>query len=186
MSVSPPEQPVVLRGPHRPDLLRDECLADILSATAARVPKHAALIWGERVVSYEELDRAGQVIGAALRNHGATPGTIVGLLLPRGADLLIAQAGITNSGAAWLPFDADTPLDRVQTCLRDAKAVALVSCRECLPRLAKLPVPVLAVEDLLARGGPHGSAAVSDREPSPARSGPPLKRRRIGRLRVVA
>ena len=95
----------------------------------------------------------------------------MGLLLPRGADLLIAQAGITNSGAAWLPFDADTPLDRVQTCLRDAKAIALVSCRECLPRLAKLPVPVLAVEDLLARGVPHGSAAPSDREPSPARSG---------------
>ena len=173
MSVSPPEQPVVLRGPHRPDLLRDECLADILSATAARVPKHAALIWGQQVVSYEELDRAAKKIGAALRNHGATPGTIVGLLLPRGADLLIAQAGITNSGAAWLPFDADTPLDRVQTCLHDAKAVALVSCRECLPRLAKLPVPVLAVEDLLARGGPHGSAAVSDREPSPVRGPSP-------------
>ena len=76
--------------------------------------------------------------------------TIVGLFLPRGADLLIAQAGITNSGAAWLPFDADTPLDRVQTCLQSAKAIALVSCREWLPRLAKLPVPVLAVEDLLA------------------------------------
>ena len=67
MSVSPPDQPIVLRGPHRPDLLRDECLADILAATAARVPKRAALIWGQRAVSYEELDRSAKKIGVALR-----------------------------------------------------------------------------------------------------------------------
>ena len=66
MSTQPIDQPVVLRGPQRPDLLRDECLADILSATAARVPKRAALIWGERIVSYEELDRSARKIGAAL------------------------------------------------------------------------------------------------------------------------
>lgn len=35
---------------------------------------------------------------------------------------MIAQAGITKSGAAWLPFDADAPLDRVKTWLRSANS----------------------------------------------------------------
>ena len=140
--------PAVLRGPNRPDLLREESLADILTATARRLPQQPALIWGERVVSYGELDAASGIIGGALAQRGAAPGLIVGLFLPRGADLLIAQAGITKSGAAWLPFDADTPLERIKTCLQYADAVGLVTCREWLPRLQNFPVPVWPVEDL--------------------------------------
>ena len=83
--------------------------------------------------------------GAARRRAGSS-----GLFLPRGADLLIAQAGITKSGAAWLPFDAETPLERIKTCLQSANAIGLVTCREWLPRLAELKVPAWAVEDLLA------------------------------------
>jgi len=141
--------PVILRGPNRPDLLRDECLADILAATARRVPRQTALIWGERVVSYGELDSVTSKIAGALIRHGAKPGKVVGVFMPRGADLLIAQAGITKSGAAWLPFDAETPLERVKVCLQSANACGLVTCRDWLPRLAGVSVPVWAVEDLL-------------------------------------
>lgn len=140
--------PCVLRGPDRPDLLRDETLGDLLTATAARRPRHPALIWGQRTITYAELEFDRQAIARALAGQGATPGKIIGLLLPRGADLLIAQAAVTGSGAAWLPFDAETPLDRVQTCLASAGALGLVTTRAWLPRLAGLPVPVWAVEDL--------------------------------------
>ena len=33
--------------------------------------------------------------------------------MARGVELLIAQIAITKSGAAWLPFDADAPVDRI-------------------------------------------------------------------------
>ena len=143
-------EPAVLRGPHRPDLLRSETLPEILAATAARRPQHPALIWGGRVVTYGELESEGTRLGAALRIRGAGPGRMVGLWLPRGADLLIAQAGIAKSGAAWLPFDAQTPLDRMQACLRTAQAMGVVTTREWLPRLKALSVPAWAGEDLLA------------------------------------
>lgn len=139
----------VLRGPDRPDLLRAESLADILAATAAKAPQQPALIWGARVVTYSGLLVASRVIGDALAGRGAAPGQVVGLFLPRGADLLIAQAGITQSGAAWLPFDAEAPLDRIALCLQSARAAGLVTCREWLPRLRGFSLPVWAVEDLL-------------------------------------
>jgi non-ribosomal peptide synthetase component F len=140
----------ILRGPARPDLLRDECLADILSLTARLRPQHPALIWGKRIVTYSELALASEVIAGALARRSAAAGQVVGLWLPRGADLLIGQAGITASGAAWLPFDAETPLERIQTCLESAQACGIVTCREWLPHLKKLAVPTWAVEDLLA------------------------------------
>ncbi len=46
--------------------------------------------------------------------------------MARGLDLLVAQIGITFSGAAWLPFDAEAPADRVGICLGDAAAKALL------------------------------------------------------------
>ncbi len=142
-SAAPP--PAILRGPARPDLLREESLAEILSATAKKRPHQPALIWGDRVVSYGELDAASDAIGSALAQHGAAPGKVIGLFLPRGADLLIAQAGIAQSGAAWLPFDADTPLERIRTCLRDANAIGIVTCREWLPRMKNSGTGILPV-----------------------------------------
>ena len=106
---------MILRGDTRPDLLREECLPDILRATARRRPAHPALVWRERVVTYRELDEASDVAAAALRRGGAAAGRIVGLFLPRGPELLILQAAITKSGAAWLPFDAETPRQRIET-----------------------------------------------------------------------
>ena len=148
LAEQPPAGGAVLRGPPRPDLLRDECLGGILAATARRRPGHPALIWGPRVVTYQELDAASERLAGALAQRGAAPGCVVGLFLPRGADLLIAQAAITKSGAAWLPFDGDTPLARVQFCLESAKAAGVVTCREWRTRLRELSAPVWALEDL--------------------------------------
>ena len=153
-----------MRGPTRPDLLREESLGDILTAAARRMPGQPALIWGDRTVTYTELDAVSNVIGGSLARRGAVRGSVVGLFLPRGADLLIAEAGITKSGAAWLPFDAETPLERIALCLQSAKAIGLVTCREWLPRLARLSIPVWAAEDLAAEklNGPQAAARSSD------------------------
>jgi non-ribosomal peptide synthetase-like protein len=133
-------------------LLRDECLPDLLRATARRRPNHPALIWGDRVVTYRALDESSDRLASELAHRGASPGQITGLFMPRGADLLIAQAGITKSGAAWLPFDAQTPVERIETCLQSAGACGLVTCSDWLPRLQGLSVPLWAMEDLLGCG----------------------------------
>ena len=140
---------MMLRGSFRPDLLREECLDDILRATARRRPDHPALIWGDRVVTYRDLDARSDALASELVARGAKGGAVIGLHLPRGADLLIAQAGIAKSGAAWLPLDATTPCQRVELCLRAAGACGLITSREWVAKLAGSPVPLWAIEDLL-------------------------------------
>ena len=159
-------RPHVLRGPRRPDLLRNECLSDVLVATAQRRPQHPALMDGARIVTYGDLLAAGGAIGGALINRGAAPGRVIGLLLPRGADLLMAQAGIAMSGAAWMPFDADAPTERVHTCLAAAQAVGLVTSRAWLPRFAGASIPVWAAEDLLAESAGEGCVSAQPTDPA--------------------
>ncbi len=141
----------LLFGPHRPDLIRDEILADLLEASARRTPNHPALIFGDQRLSYLELNRRANRVAAALIEAGVGPGQIVGLWLPRGIELLVMQAGIAKSGAAWLPFDADTPIERIAVCLDDAKAAGILSCRQFAKRLEQLTTAVWAAEDLLTR-----------------------------------
>jgi non-ribosomal peptide synthetase component F len=130
--VAPPRaaEPLVPRGTSILDALRDECLADILAATGRRHPEHPALVFGSRTVTYRELDADSTAVAAGLAQLGVAPGQVTGLLLSRGADLLLAQAAITRRAAAWLPLDADTPLDRVKVCLPSAGAIGLVTTRE--------------------------------------------------------
>ncbi len=66
-------------------------------------------------------------IARGLARRGIGPGDVVGLWLGRGVDLLIAQIAITKTGAAWLPFDADVPAERVAVCLSDASAKILLT-----------------------------------------------------------
>jgi non-ribosomal peptide synthetase-like protein len=140
---------MILRGPSRPDLLHPETLGDLLRATADRLPGKTALRWRDRSVSYRELLAGAERIAAGLHDRGLRPGQVVGLWLPRGADLLIAQAGVACHGAAWLPFDAETPLERIATCLASAQAAGILTTRELAPRLAALGLTAWTYEDLL-------------------------------------
>lgn len=111
-------------------MLRHEVLADIFEATASAHPEQTALIEGQgrqaRQRSYAELDADAGRAAHRLIEAGIRPGDMVGLWLPRGIELLTLQLAIAKTGAAWLPFDADTPPERIAVCLEDAQAKALL------------------------------------------------------------
>ena len=58
------DSPEILYGSKQPELLRDEVLADLLEATSARIPDQIALIFGERQLSYRELDRQAGLVAS--------------------------------------------------------------------------------------------------------------------------
>ncbi len=142
----------ILHGSSRPELIQHEILADLFEATARRAPQQIALIHGERALSYGELDALADRAASRLMEAGVRPGQIIGLWLPRGMELLVMQLAIAKTGAAWLPCDADTPVDRVAVCLEDAASPGLVSCDSLVPQLTAFKCNVWTAEALLAPG----------------------------------
>lgn len=118
---------MILQGPYRPDLLAAETLPDILEATILRHPAAIAIHWLDQTLTYDMLGQRADLAAHHLIEAGVRPGQIVGLCLPRGADLLVMQAAIAKAGAAWLPFESDTPPDRMLVCLQDAGAQGLIA-----------------------------------------------------------
>lgn len=137
-------------GPVKPSLLRDELLSEIFAASAAANPDAICLIEGGKRWTYGQVEAQAKAIARGLKRRGVRPGDVAGLWMARGAELLIAQIAITMTGAAWLPFDADAPLERVGVCLTDAEAKCLVTGGEHLARAkGEMPCPVLTSADLI-------------------------------------
>ena len=119
----------VLRGEAHPAFLRDENLAEIFRASAGRLPQKVALklLGTSETLTYRELDERSDRVAAILAARGIGPGDFVGLWFRRSLDLHVGLIGIVKSGAAFIPFDADVPPDRVATSLADCGARALLT-----------------------------------------------------------
>ncbi|MDP9794202.1 amino acid adenylation domain-containing protein [Catenuloplanes nepalensis] len=94
---------------------------------ARNTPDAPAIRDGDRTVSYAELVAAADALAAVLRAHGVLPRTVVGMCLPRGADLVIAELAVLCAGAAYLPLDPDNPPARLAGQFDAAGAVLIVT-----------------------------------------------------------
>lgn len=121
-----PQGKAVLHGAAHPDFLRDEVLYEIFAATLARVPDNTAFIFRDEKLTYAVASERIDHIARGLIRRGIGPGCVVGLWMARGLDLLLGQIAITRTGAAWLPFDAEAPQDRVAVCMEDAGGTLLI------------------------------------------------------------
>ncbi|WP_203612481.1 non-ribosomal peptide synthetase [Amycolatopsis sp. SID8362] len=97
--------------------------AGLIEAQARRTPDAPAVVAGPDSLTYAELDAAANRVARVLRERGAAPETVVALLLPRSADLVVAQLAVVKTGAAFLPIDPGYPAERVQYMIDDADPV---------------------------------------------------------------
>jgi non-ribosomal peptide synthetase-like protein len=147
---SEPASSAILRGLRRPDLIRDELLCEIFSAAVTADPEACAMVTREGKFTYAEVDAKAEALARGLIRNGLRPGDVAGLWMARGHDLLIAQIAIAKTGAAWLPFDADAPVERIAICLSDAEAKGIVVSADFAPKLAGLAsCPAWICRDLI-------------------------------------
>src|SRR3954462_5083945 len=151
----------VLYGEVREDLIRDELLPEIFTTAARARPDHPAMIFGAERFTYADVDARTDAMARGLASRGVGPGGGVGLWMPRGGELLMSQIAITKSGAAWLPFDADAPTDRIAVCLGDAEAKGLLTSAATAGKAEEAGFPVLTPQSLVdgLNGGPVDARA---------------------------
>ena len=119
--------PAIVLGAYRPDLLHDETLADIFRVSAKKYASNTALIFGDRSVTYEQLDRWSDAMADHLYQNGIGPGDPVGIWWPRGIELHVAILGIIKAGASYVPLDHEMPAERVETVLQEVGARGYIS-----------------------------------------------------------
>lgn len=127
----------ILYGSIQPELLKDETLGELFTASAKLFPNKTALIFEDETYTYAQLDLWTDQVAAHLQSLGIGAGDYVGLWWPRGAALHAAVIGITKSGATYVPLDYDMPDERVSLVLNEANAKV---CFAQQPLSSGLPV----------------------------------------------
>ncbi|MFF0123354.1 amino acid adenylation domain-containing protein, partial [Micromonospora arida] len=104
---------------------------------------------GEAVngVPFAELDARAVALGSWLASRGVRRGSVVGVLLDRGVDLVAALLGVWKAGAAFVPLDPSYPVGRVEAMLADAGASVLVTSSGHVDRCPE-GVEVLTVDSV--------------------------------------
>ena len=136
-----------LVGDRRPQHTREETLFDLVSAQADLTPDNTALICGETRLTYAETVARARQVAELLWSRGIGPGHYVGLWAERSADLMVSLLGILAAGAAYVPFDADAPAERVAGCLADCGAVLLLVDAVTVDKAAGFPLPLAKLGD---------------------------------------
>ncbi|MGY4929476.1 amino acid adenylation domain-containing protein, partial [Streptomyces sp. 900105755] len=124
-------------------------------AQVERCPDAVAVCRGEECVSYAELAvRAGRVAGL-LAAAGVGRGSVVGLCLADGLEMVAAVLGTWMVGAAYLPLDPAHPVERLEFLLADSRARLVLGRRGDAGNLSGvgLLAPVW-LEDGLSAVGP--------------------------------
>lgn len=115
----------------RPFPLENEAPFDSIAARvaffAATTPHSVAIVDSRGNVTYAELERKSNQLAAQLQHYGAAPEKCVAVYLERSAGFIISLLAVFKTGAAYVPIDPATPLERIAFMLADAAAVAMIT-----------------------------------------------------------
>jgi crotonobetaine/carnitine-CoA ligase len=131
-----------------------------------------------RALSYVEMDRLSDCVGANLAARGIGEGDCVASMMFNCAEQVLAWFGANKIGAIWAPFNASLTGDDFAYTLRDSGARVLIVDQENAGKLASLPADVRASLSIFVVGG--GSADADDFERLLAQSPAPVPEIALG------
>lgn len=114
-----------------------------LESSARRVPSRLAVRYGDDSITYRELDERANELARHLRSLGVHGGSVVGLLLERSIEAIVAIFGILKAGAAYAPLALDQPASRLAAQVRACGARVAVTVAAHAERLDDLTVVTL-------------------------------------------
>ncbi|SMF95273.1 amino acid adenylation domain-containing protein [Methylomagnum ishizawai] len=112
-----------------------QTVVGLFEAQAAGRPEAPAVEFGERRLSYRELNEAANRVAHGLMARGVGSDVLVGLVCARSIELIVGLLGILKAGGAYVPIDSDYPQARIEYLLEDSGARILLTQRGLRDRI---------------------------------------------------
>ncbi len=92
-----------------------------LKENARHYPDNPAIVWQDKIVTYQELEQRLEEISSELKKQEIGPGHMVPVTGECSDEWLIYALGIMKAGAAYVPISSDTPPGRLEYIRQDIK-----------------------------------------------------------------
>ncbi len=135
-------------------------LHQLIEAQASRAPDRVAVVFGNRQLTYGDLNHRADLLALELKGLGVGPDVRVGLLVERSPEMVVALVGILKAGGAYVPLDPAFPPDRLAYMVEDSGMGVLVTHRDLDAALRVRPSVIVRLDspaDEMA--GPRGDRA---------------------------
>ncbi|MES2740503.1 MAG: amino acid adenylation domain-containing protein [Pseudomonadota bacterium] len=122
ISLLGPLQRAIVNAPVAPAPASVEAVSivELIERQAARQPTAPALADGAATLSYAAMNSRANRLARRLIDSGVAPGEVVGLLLPRCNDMIVAILAVLKAGAAYLALDPGYPSERLTFMAQDS------------------------------------------------------------------
>jgi amino acid adenylation domain-containing protein len=147
------------------DYPRNACVHQLLETQARLTPQVIAVAFGDRTLTYAELNLRANQLAHLLRERGVTRESLVGVCLERSPEMVVALLGILKAGGAYVPLDPAYPTDRIQHVLEDARVRLLITQSELLKQLPAAAQTVCLDPSWKALTDQSGEAVAADVTP---------------------
>lgn len=150
--------------------IEDLSIAKAFDVQVKLNPNKTALIYGNKKLSYIDLDTKANVLAKRIRekfssrNHELNADDLIGIYLSRDIEMIVSILAIIKAGAAYLPLDPKDPKERTTFILNDSKS-QLVITRKAKFDLTDIDIATLFIEEL-PNNTDRNNEFVSNSEPS--------------------
>ncbi|MBC9909502.1 non-ribosomal peptide synthase/polyketide synthase [Chitinophaga varians] len=128
----------------------DQSIEALFSAWAQQTPDAVALLYGDAVMSYGELETLSNQLAHYLRGKGVRQGGIVPVCMERSIDMMVGILAILKAGAAYMPLDPAYPAERLRIMLDESRSSVLLTTTDFHDRfLQERPDKELVLADQL-------------------------------------
>lgn len=137
-----------LYGPHQRALVEAAApepaiepvsIVELIARHARSHPMAPAVCDTRETLSHKELDARARHLARQLRAGGVAGGMPVGILLPRGADAIVAILGVLKAGGAYVPLDPAYPAERREYMIADSGIRHVVTVSALAASVAQVP-----------------------------------------------
>ncbi|MFC5720644.1 amino acid adenylation domain-containing protein [Streptomyces gamaensis] len=111
-----------------------------------RTPDAPAVVDGEHVLSYAELDARANQLAHHLIEHGVGPDVLVGVCARRSPEIVVAALAALKAGGAYVPLDPDYPAERLAQMFAGTRAPVLLTQRELVDRLPATDAAIVCLD----------------------------------------
>ncbi|MBA8928840.1 amino acid adenylation domain-containing protein/non-ribosomal peptide synthase protein (TIGR01720 family) [Kutzneria viridogrisea] len=125
-------------------------LPELVESQVRRSPDATAVVFEGVEVSFAELNARANRWAWWLAERGVGPGCVVGVVLPRSVELVVAVLAVLKAGGAYLPVDAEYPVGRAGFMLADAGPRLVLATADTVGLVPEDVECVLLDDDLVA------------------------------------
>ena len=117
------------------DYPKDKTLFELFEEQVKLTPNRTALVFGEKKLTYKELNEKANSLANYLRNHNIENNSIVGIMINRSLEMIIAILAVLKSGGAYIPIDPDYPSDRIDYVLENSNCSIVLTSRKLFDKI---------------------------------------------------